>query len=431
MARLVGSLKSRLSKRTFATSVVVVAGGTIASQIVLVATSPVLTRMYGPADFGLVSVFLSIVATLVTVSSARYEMAVCLPKSSETAAGLVVLSLTIVLVTSALSALAAPIAGGYLEVVTRTPGLRSVLWLVPFAILGGGAYQVLSYWSVREKALGSIARSKLTQSISQASVQVGGGLTGAGSIGLIFGSIAGQLAGCVSLGARIWKENRPLFSTLSLQIVHSAARRYRRFPLVSTVSALLNSLGLQLPILVLAAYFDSAVVGLFGLTQRILLAPVALLSGAVGQVFLSEAATLASSSHSQLPGLFKAVTRKLFWIALGPVTLLAVLAPGIFRVCFGPDWTEAGLYARILAPLLLAQFVITPVAQSLIVVERLRLQLAWDGVRLVALGLAMCLAAGFHEPILTVCAYSFTLTALYAGLYFVFLSAVSRSPAHE
>ena len=45
----------------------------IAGQLILVATIPVLTRLYSPADFGVFTIYLSIVNMLGAVAALRFE----------------------------------------------------------------------------------------------------------------------------------------------------------------------------------------------------------------------------------------------------------------------------------------------------------------------------------------------------------------------
>jgi O-antigen/teichoic acid export membrane protein len=50
---------------------------------------------------------------------------------------------------------------------------------------------------------------------------------------------------------------------------------------------------------------------------------------------------------------------------------------------FGPEWAEAGRFAQLMAVAYLAGFAVTPVSQTLFILERQVLQLAWDVTRLV------------------------------------------------
>ena len=51
------------------------------------------------------------------------------------------------------------------------------------AFFGAGTYQALSYWAIRRRAFGRIARTKLSQGVGQVVTQVALGLARAGRAG--------------------------------------------------------------------------------------------------------------------------------------------------------------------------------------------------------------------------------------------------------
>ena len=90
----------------FRRKVLQVAGGTAVAQGLLVVASPVLTRLYTPADFGVLVVHVSLVSILVTVASLRLELALPLPERATDAAALLLLCVLLVVATTALGGLA-------------------------------------------------------------------------------------------------------------------------------------------------------------------------------------------------------------------------------------------------------------------------------------------------------------------------------------
>ena len=60
------------------------------------------------------------------------------------------------------------------------PGLGPYLWLVPVSILGAGLYQVFNCWAIRKGGYDRIARTQVTQSLTQLTLQVGVGRPGQG-----------------------------------------------------------------------------------------------------------------------------------------------------------------------------------------------------------------------------------------------------------
>ncbi len=68
-----------LPRSGFARSVSILAGGAALAQAAAIATSPILTRIYKPADFGALQVFISLMGLVLVAASGRYEVALLLP----------------------------------------------------------------------------------------------------------------------------------------------------------------------------------------------------------------------------------------------------------------------------------------------------------------------------------------------------------------
>jgi O-antigen/teichoic acid export membrane protein len=79
MSRFPGRLLRILPKSRFARSVAVVTAGSALGQGLVVASAPLLTRLYTPADFGVLAVYGSIVSLVAVVAALRYEFAIALP----------------------------------------------------------------------------------------------------------------------------------------------------------------------------------------------------------------------------------------------------------------------------------------------------------------------------------------------------------------
>jgi O-antigen/teichoic acid export membrane protein len=418
-------------KGGFGRNVMLVAASTGVGQIISLSMLPALTRLYTPSELGRWGLYLAVLLILLVPSSLRYELAIPLPSSDMDAAAIVALSVWILLGTTMLLSLIVILAAGVLLPhlgVTVSAGL----WLLPFGFFSLGLYQVLNYWSVRKAEFRLIAGASVSQSAAQSIAQVGLGLSGFGTGGVIGGDVIGRAAGVAVFSVREFRVLHQLRLSPDRPPLKSVAQRYRRFPLISSWSGVLNVSGIQLPILLIAAAFGSVTVGFFALAQRLMIAPITLVSSSVSQVFISEAAGLARNDYEGLKALVERLTRRLAMWAAPPALVFFVLAPWAFRMVFGSDWVIAGQIARWLVPSAFAQFVLSAVAPILNVIERQDLQLRWDVVRFVLLGLLLLWVGSFASAIQTVIAYSLGLTTLYVFLFVTYLrvlSAPNRRPS--
>jgi O-antigen/teichoic acid export membrane protein len=98
----------------------------------------------------------------------------------------------------------------------------------------------------------------------------------------------------------------------------------------------------------------------------------------------------------ELPRLLKSMLASMFALAFPYVAALAVLGPAVFPVVFGSSWAEAGVYARMLAVMVLFQNLGSPVSGTLDVLERQDLNLAGEVARAAVMLGAVALARHLH-----------------------------------
>jgi lipopolysaccharide exporter len=383
----------------FARSVVTLASGTAVAQLLLVLATPVLTRLYTPADYGALAVYSSTLTVLVVLASLRYEAAIPLPEDEAVAGSLLALTFVILAAMAALVCLVVWLAGDAFITRANVPVLRSYRWLIPIGFLGAGAYQALSYWAIRHRQFGRIARTKLSQGAGQVLAQVGFGLAGIGAPGLLVGDVIGRVAGGGGL-ALLALRARP-FGRVTRASLVAAAARYRRFPLLTTWSGLLNVGSLQLPSILFSAGFGAAAAGLYALSFKMLVLPTMLVGQAVGQVFLSRAAMVARD-----PARLRSITERtalgLFAGGLPIFCAVGLAGPDLFATVMGSRWEQAGRYAQVLAPWFAVWLVSNPLSGLLSVREWQGSALAFTACEFALRLAALLIGAHRGSPMLAV-----------------------------
>lgn len=421
-------LRNALPKSSFAKSVALLAGGTASAQILTLLASPLLTRLYIPADFGVLAVYAAVLGILSVVASLKYELALPLAETKTAAANLLVLCLGLVACIALLTALVIGVAGSSLVGLANIPQLEPYLWLVPVGVFSVGLYQALNYWAVYARRFGIIARTKLSQSLSQNLSQLGLGFLGLTPLGLLIGQVLGQGAGVTGLGTAAWQETKEELRAVRPNSLLTYAKRYRRFPLFSSGSAFLNTAGLQLPALLLAALYGPQIAGWFALSERVVKLPLAFIGQSVAQVYLAEAANLALSDRGALQRLFRKTARQLLLVGIIPLGLVALIAPWLFRIVFGEEWATAGNYVQVLALMYLFRFVMMPLSQTLNVLERQDLQLVWDAVRVSLVCVVFFLAYFLGWSALNaILMYGIAMSLSYAVLHIMSLKVLHRT----
>lgn len=372
-----------LPQGRFARSVTLLAGGTALGQAITVLVSPILTRLYSPADFGVFGVYASLLGIVTVIASLRYEYAIPLPEEDETAANILTLCFGLLLGMTVFSWLVIQGLGQQIVAWANVPGLEPYLWLVPLGGLGAGTYQILNYWAIRQRDFTRISRTRISRGVGRAVIQVGMGFASTGPLGLLLGQLAGETAGSTSLGLAAWKKDRAAFKAISLQGIRTVASRYKRLPLLSSWGGLLDALGPQVPQILFAAFYGAQVAGWFALGQRVIAAPLNIVVDSVAQVYFGEAARLPRDDPKAMRQLFLRLTGRLVLIGGLPVVLICALAPWFFTIVFGPAWETAGRYVQIIGPMFAVRFAVIPFFHTLSILERQDLYLLWEGTRLV------------------------------------------------
>ncbi|OGR90784.1 MAG: hypothetical protein A3J74_05710 [Elusimicrobia bacterium RIFCSPHIGHO2_02_FULL_57_9] len=407
----------------------IVVTGTAIAQVITVCTTPVLTRMYTPDQFGVLSIFVVILSGATIVSCLCYEPAVVLPADEASAIKLLIGCILISALMAGFSYIsllsaAAPIARFF----NITDSL-SMLWWIPWTIIGMGLFQAFTYWNMRLKKFKYLAASRICQSGVTAAVQIKGGLIGAGSSYLIYGQLLGLFVAVLVLGYETISQRFRMLvhGLLRPQELAAPLNQYRNFPLYSTWGTLMNTAAFQCVPLLLLKFHGTTVVGLYFLASRVVSMPMSLIGNALGQVLYQRVSDQLGQGQNIAKLIAKVVGGSiLVWTP--PFFLLFLFSPAIFSIFFGSQWNSAGYYAQALIPLFLLQLITSPASVVLIALNKqhiaARLQAILLAVALLSLGLTLSLS---NSPLLSLIVYSLCQCIVYFVYLLVIIHCASTS----
>lgn len=361
LSRLKQIVRSRLGERGGVVhSVGTLVGGTAFAQALTVLALPLLTRLYTPAEFSVLAVYAAVLGILVVVACLRLEIAIPLPETDEEAASLLVMSLLSGLTLSVLLGLVVALNDSRLVKWLHVEELGPYIWLVPVGVALASAYSAFQYWSTRTKKFPRIARTRMAQALGGVGVQLGAGIAGFGPIGLLAGHAVSGGAGVLSLARDTWKHDRHVIRGVSIDSMRNALGRYSRFPKYSTWEGLANTAGIQVPVILIAAWAVGPEAGYLLLATRLMAAPMALIGGSVAQVYLAHAPKemradrLGAFTTKILSGLVKT--------GVGPLMFAGFVAAPVAGIVFGTEWRRAGELVAWMTPWFILQFLSSPVS---------------------------------------------------------------------
>lgn len=401
---------------SFATDVFKLVTGTTFAQIITILASPIFTRLYGPEAFGFLAIFTSITSIIGVIACMRYELAIMLPKSDKKAANLLALCLLFVAAISVLAVLALYLGGNFLLSLLRAPGLAPYLILVPPFVFINGVFLALNYWNSRTRHFGRLSIARITSSLATTGMQMGAGFAGYATGGSLIGaSLIGVFVSTGILGAQIWRDDSAILRrSISWSGMVEGLKRYKRFPLIDSSSALLNTASWQLPAFLLAAFFSPEIVGYYALGFRVLQFPMSLIGGSIAQVFFQRASK--AYSDGTLPHFVENVFHSLIAIGIFPILTVTIIGPELFAAIFGEAWIEAGSYAQILSIWAFLWFISSPLSTIRAVLEKQAFGIKINILIFVTRIISLILGGVTGNPVIALSLFAFSGVLVYGYL---------------
>jgi O-antigen/teichoic acid export membrane protein len=399
-------------------NVAMVLRGVVFAQAVGLLILPLLSRLFGPEAFSAAQIYQTMLGVLMVFVSLKFEVAI-LPVSTDEEAGHVMwLALGTVAATTTLTALAA--AGALLVQPQWLAWLPFSIWLLILGMLTGGTGMVLTYVLTRQSRFRASSNSKVVQSLGYAGSAVGLGAVAPSATGLVAADLVGRAFSMLQMARVIAKDYPRMLHLPARREWIRLARKYRDYPLFTMPGGLINALGTALAPLLVLTMFGVTVSGQFAIADRAIMFPVALVAIAVAQVYSARFSVLLRERSLAIRPEFRRLVITMFALGAGPSLALAAFGPAAFTIVLGPDWTQAGEFARLLAPAVLGGFVAGSVNMVLILIERQSRQLALDLLRLTLLAAPWPFIAWMGlGPGIAIAAYS--LLSVCVNLTFLFV----------
>lgn len=368
-----------MAPNSFLRRVVKVFFGTLGAQAITLLSTLLLARLYTPSEMGQFNVWFAFLTVGAVVVTARYELAFFSLKSEaqSPALGKLIFCLSALLsLTLSIALLVASIATPWLP-----EGISTYITPLGIAVFVSSLNtSLLSLLALHQRftALG-IARVGFATSVALA--QIIAGLLAQGTSGLIYGQLLGSLLAVAGIIACLDKQWLQAARGAPAQALSQARFAYKSFPLYSLPADLLNNVARQLPVMMIAARFGNDASGWYGLTLKMMGAPISLLATSILDVFKEQAARDYREQGNCLR-IYKKTLVSLALIALPPFALLFFLSEYLFGTLFGSQWHQSGVYARLMIPMFYTAFIASPLSYTIYIAQKQKYDLIWQAVLL-------------------------------------------------
>ncbi len=347
-------------------------GGTSLAQIVPILISPLLTRLYSTEQFGYFATYVSVYTVLTVFSTGRYDQAIILSKNKREQNVLITICFVFLLIVSLSFEMFIvgfrPHIAGYIAWAEYS----FLIYLIPLSTFLIGTIQLSNYVMIKEATFGRLSYIKISQTLLVSGITV---LFGYLSVktGLVYGQLLGMLTISLILVYLYLADTEHKVVT-DLKKVKEVLLKYSNFPKYDIAANFLSVGTPQSIVLLTGAFFTSGVVGLYALTNRVLLAPIYFISRSIIDVF-RERATRDYNDYGSCRGIYKKTFGLLIAVAIVPFTILFLFGEDLFSLIFGPEWKAAGTIATVLSPMYFLKFVSSPLSYVLYIAEKQKINL--------------------------------------------------------
>jgi O-antigen/teichoic acid export membrane protein len=370
-------------KSEFFRNVATLISGTTFAQAFSVVIYIVLSRIYTEEDFGVFGLYMNILNITVIFSTAKYELAILLPKSEKDSVNLLGLSSLISVVVSLLLLIVVVTMNDLICQWLGSDQISVWLYFIPLSTMMVGWFTSFRNYSNRLKNYRLIAGANIGQSISNSLLKLGLGLILSGAAGLIFGALFGQVAGFLVFLIVHWRLSASKAVWLKWSEMIRLGKQYILFPKYNMWQGLINNLSGAFPVFILSSYFSTATAGYYTFGYMILYRPVNLVANAFYQVMFQRSAEKKHGNNSIRPEILMFLKRTA-QVLVVPFIAAGIFFPEIFAFIFGDKWIEAGRYAQILLPWIFMVSLVMPLSFIPDLYRKQRVAMIIDGIKLVA-----------------------------------------------
>jgi O-antigen/teichoic acid export membrane protein len=397
------------AKGSFARNLAFAFSGNATAQIIGFLFTPVITRIYTPAQYGLFALFISTASNLSSMSTLQLPTGYVTARSKSDLRNLVQLSFISLAIFTLVVTLSVILFNEQIFRWFDVGELGGAIYIIPAQVFFMGLDYILLGWNISLKEFARGAWGKIVSVVSGKSATLAWGIwLGPSSVGLILGNLLiSGVDSVVKFSHTIQQEIRSVFTDINWRDLRATLKSYSSYPLLVTPGVIIVALSQQLPIFFFSHYFNAESAGYFALASTVVVMPLQMVIAPTTTVFLQKAAEVSHEDRSKLEGLVHKLFTNLFLISLISLTIFVLISELLFSFVFGDKWTLAGHYAGFIAIMMVLQVPQQPIAVLYRILNS-EVYNFWLNVSGFALRLAaLFLGVYYGEPVVAIASYVF------------------------
>lgn len=351
---------------SFFKSVMILASGSLLAQIINFLFAPVLTRLFSPEEIGTYTYVLSFMFLFLPIINGRYDMSIVTEEKEPQVFALIKLSFFLCIILSFVASLGFALYVYYFSNHISIPLYISfIMFLLLFT---GGVINILTSYNNRKKDYKLMSSLFIIRTASQNFGATLGGILNFGILGLLIPYLLGQILGIKKQAKLLWYRKKDI-KKIKFDVVMSVMKLHYKQPIYSAPAIFANNFSYSSLTFFIGALFGMGIVGFYSISVRVLGLPLALLSGNVSRVFF-ENASREFEETGQFYSSFKKATFLLISLAIPMVMAMNFIVPSLATLIFGNEWSDAGIYIKILSLMFGIRFVVSSLTPGLLVANK-------------------------------------------------------------
>ncbi|MGG0716269.1 oligosaccharide flippase family protein [Robertmurraya massiliosenegalensis] len=344
-------------------NIAILSSGVLLAQLFNIISQPIITRLYTPEDFGILSLITSMVTIFTPLVTLQYQMGIISAKTDKEANVVCALTFYVLSITVLIISICLII----FNIIYPTTFEETGIWIIMVAplLLFSGLVKIVESYNNRFEQYKLMSKIALQRSITSNILKIILGLFRFNFIGLIVSQFVATIFGIRRQAQTINANRNDVFSA-TFSEMKSIALKYKVQPLYSMPGLFVTMGSFSiLPILINSLYSVEET-GYFALSMSILAIPLSLISNNVGKVFFRKA-TLEKEQKGNFYSTFVSTSLLLLIISAIGFTILWFIAEPIFSLIFGQEWSRSGLFVKVMVPLFAIRFVVTGLMNGFII----------------------------------------------------------------
>lgn len=397
-------------KKDFTKNILMLSTGSAIAAFVSFVFSPVITRFFSPENFGLFSLFTTVVLVISQIVTLRYERAIMLPPEENDSSSLydlcIKLSLSACFIFVIIFLLIdTKFIFTYFGIVKLCPYRFVIIAVIFLTSFSASAIALLN----KRKKYSVLSKSKILLSLTSTAGKLLFGFKGLVSMGLILGFLAGVVINSAYLFFNIVKLKN---NKNSVKSIKAMAARYIEFPKFILFSDITNILSHNIHIILLLKFYNAETVGIVAFASTLIKVPLSLLSSSFSQVYYQKISEIFETKKLKL--IHKKSIQFLFSMALVVIIILFLIPNHAVSYIFGDKWNELGAYLPYLGIWFAFGLASSPISTIFFKLEKLKFIAFYNLFNLLVTVLVIYTCAHLnYAPLKTVLILSLIKAAMY------------------